>query len=206
MLVAWVCVVADGKHLIVADKPKTEFALDTTDIPSTKCGMILASFLLLAATDVRAVPPVTLDCNRDSAGICLPIEPSPPARLLRGEQDQAAAIYRRYWICYWNNLKVHEEFGTSDTQRAMKVFASALNACASQKELADRNMDNLLRPLKIYGSNARKRFVRDHFRSSSGDAFLDRTSSAAGLHDEYDRMREAYQRFMLAQIRNARNK
>lgn len=169
--------------------------------------MIFASFLLLVATDATAatMPRVMLDCRRDSGGNCLPIAPSPPPRLLLGEQDDAVAIYRLYWICYWNNLKVQEGFGTSDPQRATEVFTSAMNACVSQKASADRNMDAFLRPLAIYGDDAHKRFVRDYFRRSEGAAFLDQTSSTEGLHAAFVRTCDAYQQFILGQLQNARD-
>ena len=194
-----------GIQLIFVDKLEAELALDTAGIHWTKCGMIFASFLLLVATDATAatMPRVTLDCHRDNAGNCLSVEPSPPARLLVGEQDHAAEIYRPYWICYWNNLKVQEGFGTSDPQRATEIFTSAMNACASHKASADRNMDAFLRPLAVYGDDAHKRFVRDYFRSSAGDAFLDQVSSTEGRHADFSRTRNAYQQLILGQIRDA---
>lgn len=168
--------------------------------------MIFATLLLLAAADAAPanMPAIVLDCRRDITGNCLPIEPSPPAKLLRGEQDQAAAIYRPYWVCYWEALKTHEEFGTSGTQRATQVFAFAMNTCASERASADSNMDAFLRPLAIYGDEKHKRFVRDYFRSSAGEAFLDQTALAAGQHDAYARTREAYQQFLLRKFENAR--
>lgn len=168
--------------------------------------MIFVTFLLLAAVEAAPanMPAIALDCRRDNTGNCLPVEPSPPAKLLRDEHDQAAAIYRPYWVCYWEALKTHEEFGTPDAQRATQIFAFAMNSCASQRASADGNMDALLRPLTIYGDEKHKRFVRDYFRSSAGEAFIDQTAWAAGQHDAYARTREAYQQFMLGQIENAR--
>jgi hypothetical protein len=167
--------------------------------------MIFASFLLLIATDLTAVPipPVKLVCRRDSAGNCLPVERSLPVKLLREDEGQATEIYR---ICFWNNLKVQEEFGRSDPQRALEVQTSAMEACATQKDTADRNMDAYLRPLAFYGDDARKHFVRDYFRSSAGDAFIEQAASSEGRHDDLARTLEAYQQLMLGQIQNARGK
>ena len=168
--------------------------------------MIFVTLLLLAAAETPPanMPAIALDCGRDSTGNCLPVGPSPSVTLHRDEHDQAAAIYRPYWVCYWEALKTHEEFGTSDAQRATQIFAFAMNTCASQRASADSNMDALLRPLAIYGDEQHKRFVRDYFRSSAGEAFLAQTALAAGQHDAYAKTLEAYKQFVLGQIKNAR--
>ncbi|WOK35839.1 hypothetical protein [Sphingomonas sp. C3-2] len=169
--------------------------------------MILIPYLLLAAASAppSTMPPITLVCRRDNAGHCLPVGLSPPAQLLREEHDRAAAIYEPYWVCYWQALKTHKDFGTSDAQRAKKTMSSAVDACASSKASADSNMDTFLRPLEIYGDDTHKRFIRDYFRSSAGDIFLDKRAFAAGQHDAYIRTHEAYQKFLLGQIENALN-
>ena len=168
--------------------------------------MIFLAFLMFAAADAPSpqTPPIKPVCRRDNAGKCLPAEPSPPAKLLRKEHDQAAAIYQPYWVCYWQALEANNNFGTSDAQLAKQIMSSAVNACGVSKAAADSKMDALLYPLAIYGDNAHKRFVRDYFRSSAGDVFLDRTARAAGQYDAYVRTREAYQRFVLGEIEKAR--
>jgi len=170
--------------------------------------MIFVTFLLLAVTEAAPakMPAITLDCRRDSTGNCLPIQPSPPVKLLRDEHDQAVAIYRPYWVCYWKALKTHKEFGTSDAEHATRIFAFAMKTCASQRASADSHLDAVLRPLAIYGDEKHKRFVRDYFRNSAGEAFLDQTALAAGQHDAYARTREAYRQFVLEQIADARAK
>lgn len=169
--------------------------------------MMLIPLLLLAAAGVTpsTMPPITLVCRRDNAGNCLPVGLSPPAKLLREEHDRATAIYEPYWVCYWQALKSHKDFGTSDAQSAKKIMSSAVNVCAISKTSADSNMDAFLHPLAIYGDDTHKRFIRDYFRSSAGDIFLDQTALAAGQHDAYVRTREAYQKFLLGQIENALN-
>lgn len=169
--------------------------------------MLFVALLMFAATDAprTTMPVITVDCRRDNVGKCLPVEPSPPSSLLRAEHDQATAIYQPYWGCYWQALKSNRHFGTSDAQLAKQMMADALSACGVSKAAADSKMDDLLRPLTIYGDDAHKRFVRDYFRSSAGDVFLDRTALAAGQHDSYLRTREAYQRFVLGEIEKARH-
>jgi hypothetical protein len=136
----------------------------------------------------------------------MPVERSLPVKLLREDEDQAAEIYRPYWICFWNNLKTQEGFGRSDPQRALAIQTSVKKACTAQKDKADRNMDAYLHPIAVYGDDTRKHFVRDYFRSSAGDAFIEHAASSEGRHEELARTREAYQQFMLGQIQNARAK
>lgn len=169
--------------------------------------MLFVALLMFAATDAPRpkMPVITVDCRRDSVGKCLPVEPSPPSSLLRAEHDQAAAIYQPYWVCYWQALKSSRHFGTSDAQLAKQMTADSVSSCRVSKAEADRKMDALLRPLTIYGDDAHKRFVRDYFRSSAGDVFLNRTALAAGQHESYVRTREAHQHFVLSEVERARH-
>ena len=168
--------------------------------------MIFVSFLLLTAAEAApaVMTEIKLDCRRDSVGNCLPVELSPPAELLREQHDYSAAIYRPYWVCYWKALNIHEDFGTSDGERATQIFVSAFNICASLRASADGEMDALLRPLTIYGDKARKHFVRDDFRSSAGARFLVQAAQAAGQRDAYTRTREATHQFVLRRVENVR--
>lgn len=155
--------------------------------------MILFPLVLALATEV--LPPMKLECSRDKAGNCMQPGLSPLAKLHPVDYARASSIYKPYWVCYWTTIRVHPNFGTSDPRQAMAIFESATGKCADLKATADHQMDDFLLPLTVYGSEEHKRFVRDHFRRSAGQTFLEQSAMAEAQNDAFIRTLTAYQQF-----------
>jgi len=136
-----------------------------------------------------------LECRRDKAGNCLRPELSPLAKLHPVDHARASSIYKPYWVCYWTAIRMHQNFGTSDPRLAMAIFESAAEKCSDLKTAADHEMDDFLVPRTVYGSEERKRFVRDYFRRSAGQTFLEQSAMAEAQNDAFFRTLTAYQQF-----------
>lgn len=157
------------------------------------CEMML--FPLVLALFTEALPAMKLECSRDEAGNCLQLGLSPLAKLHPVDHARASSIYNPYWVCYWTTIRVHQNFGTSDPRLAVAIFESATGKCADLKAAADHQMDDFLLPQTVYGSEEHKRFVRDHFRRSAGQTFLEQSAMAEAQNDALIRTLTAYQQF-----------
>jgi hypothetical protein len=136
-------------------------------------------FQLFAAAALAAPPITTQPCT----GICAPA--APIEAVVDLHQEQALAIYRPYFECYWSSLSAQSAFGSKVAKEAQAALVTARNSCASLRTKKDREFERFLASKKIYGSRENVLKIREQFRSQAGTIFNFMTASANGKRAEY---------------------
>lgn len=141
----------------------------------------VTSLLLIA----QPVPAITC-AEKNEAGECVyDYARKPRLRVHALHTEKVAEIYRAYFQCHSFHVLADERFGTSNGEAAIALIRSATVSCASEREAADRLVDDYLVTQKIYGDLENRILVRDRFRQEAGFLFLNSASRTAGREREY---------------------